>query len=446
MIVAVLILVAVGSLMQAARSFFPAEASHGATGTALAFGYLLLSAFFAGGLFANLRLPRLTGYIATGIVVGPGLLALVSDEMVHDLGPVKGVAVCLIALTAGGEFNFARMRPLLRSINAITLRAVFGTAVLCGAALFAMRRWLPFLDGLDTSQAIAACAVVAVAISAMSPAVVMGLFGELAPEGPVSKTILGVVVVADLAVIVLFALVSSVAKTFFGGSADIAATAIHVSWELFGSVLVGLVLGVIMVIFLRKVEGSRALFVVLVCVIASEIGGRVKLDPLIITLTVGVLIENVEHEEASKLIHEIEAASLPVYVVFFALAGAMLDLQVLRQVALPALAMVIVRALGMFVGARWGASSAGADPAVVRWSFVGLLPQAGLALAIALLLPKVFPSFGEQAAALVISVVGINEFVMPIILRAGIVRSGEDAASRGVVPSSRMVKSETAHA
>src|SRR5690606_36580567 len=141
----------------------------------LGFGYLLLSAFFPGKVFAAVRLPKLTGYIALGIIAGPGLLGLVSHDMVHDVGPVMGVAVCLIALTAGGEFNFGRMRPLLRSINAITLIAVFSTVILSTGALFAMRGWLPFLGELTTSQAPAASAVIAVAVSAMSPAVVMAL-------------------------------------------------------------------------------------------------------------------------------------------------------------------------------------------------------------------------------------------------------------------------------
>ncbi len=426
MIVVPLILVALGALMHAARSFFSAS-SHmdEVAGTSLAFGYLLLSAFFTGRLFARVKLPRLTGYIVTGIVVGPAVLGLVTEGMVHALAPVKGVAVCLIALTAGGELNFERMRPLFRVIRSVTLWAVIGSSILSGAALFLMRSWLPFLDGLDAAQAAGACAVMGVAVSAMSPAVVMALFAELKADGPVSRVILGVVVVADLVVILLFALVSSVAKTLFGGSVDVLNTALHVSWEILGSLVFGMLMGGILVLFLRKVAASRALFVLLLCVVASEVGGRIALDPLIITLTAGVVIENVEHEEASKLIHEIEGASLPVYVVFFALAGAMLDLAALLVVAIPAVVVVLVRTLAMFGGTRIGAARAGAEPIVVRYAFVGFLPQAGLALALALLLPKVFPSFGTAAAGLIVGIVGINELLMPLALRVGLIRAGE---------------------
>jgi Kef-type K+ transport system membrane component KefB len=259
----------------------------------------------------------------------------------------------------------------------------------------------------------------------MSPAVTMALFTEVGAEGPVSRTVLGVVVVADLLVVVLFAVVSSFAKSVMGGATDVAGTALHLSWELFGSLVVGALVGVVLSIYLRKVREGRALFVLLLCVVMSEVGGRVGLDPLLVALSAGLFIENVTEIEASELVHDIEAASLPVYVVFFGLAGAMLDLAIFAAVAVPALIVVLTRAAGMWFGARTGARWVGAPPDVQKWTFVGLLPQAGLALALALLIPEVFPDFGRAAAALIVGIVGINELVMPAVLRWGLVRIGE---------------------
>jgi Kef-type K+ transport system membrane component KefB len=176
---------------------------------------------------------------------------------------------------------------------------------------------------------------------------------------------------------------------------------------------------------LRKVQGGRALFVLLLCAIMSEVGGRLALDPLIVALSAGLFVENVTRTGASELVHDIESASLPVYVVFFALAGALLDLATLRSVAVPAVVLVFARALGMFLGARIAAKRSDAEPAVARWTFVGLLPQAGLALALALMIPKVFPSLGAGASALIVGIVGMNELVMPVVLRWGLIRAGE---------------------
>jgi Kef-type K+ transport system membrane component KefB len=427
MIGVALLLVILGALMQAARAFVPesADTPQPLLGTTLAFGFLLLFVLHAGKLFARLRLPRLTGYLAAGIVTGPAVLELVTRDMVATLAPVKGVAICLIAFAAGGELNVRRMKPLLRVIGAMTATTVIMTTAACGAVVFALRAWLPFMAELDALQAAAVSAVLGVAISAMSPAVAMALLSELEAEGPVSRTVLGVVVAADLAAITLFAILSSGAQAVLGGSADVLTTVKHLGWELFGSAGAGVIIGLLLSLYLRKTSGNRPLFVLLVCIVMSEIGSRLAFDPLLIALSAGFFMENVVEVETSKLVHEIEAASLPVYVVFFALAGASLRLNLLAVVAAPALSLIVTRALAIWASARLAAKWAGADANVQRWAFSGFLPQAGLALAIALLLPKVFPSFGAEAATLVIGIVGINELLMPIVMRWGRVRAGE---------------------
>ena len=115
----VVLLIVLGALMHAARAFVPQGAAPPLAGTTLAFGFLLLFVLHAGKIFARLRLPRLTGYLAAGIVAGPACLDLVTREMVNTLAPVKGVAICLIAFAAGGELNLRRMKPLLRVIGPV---------------------------------------------------------------------------------------------------------------------------------------------------------------------------------------------------------------------------------------------------------------------------------------------------------------------------------------
>src|SRR5947208_3495045 len=124
-------------LMHAARSFAPdTSVGGGAAGTALACGYLLLSAFLMGSLFKSLRLPRLTGYLVTGILTGPQLLNLVSAPMVSNLQVFNGVATALIALTAGVELDLVAMKPLMRSILWLTALAICGTIILFSLGVF----------------------------------------------------------------------------------------------------------------------------------------------------------------------------------------------------------------------------------------------------------------------------------------------------------------------
>jgi Kef-type K+ transport system membrane component KefB/mannitol/fructose-specific phosphotransferase system IIA component (Ntr-type) len=422
-----LILLALAGLMQATRSFAePGYAGPGAV--ALGLGFTLLAAFFAGGVFKSIGLPRLTGYIVAGIVSGPSMLALLSPAMVGDLRIFNGVAVALIALSAGTELELARMRPLLRTIGWLTLTAVIGTALLLGLTVYLARDLLPFLGALPPVQALAVSFTLGAAMAAQSPAVVVALRDETRADGPLVRTVLGVVVLADLVVIVLFALLSTLATATFGASADLGDTLATLTWELFGSIGVGAGVGLLLRLYLGAVEHGAALFVVTVAFVIAEVGQRVHLDPLLVALAAGVLVRNLTRM-GDTLHGLIETSSLPVYVVFFAITGAGIHLDVLTMVGLPAVILVAVRAAGLIGGARLGARLAGAPPVVRRWVGLGLLPQAGLALALALLFAKAFPVFGEQAAALLLGVVAINEIVAPVLYRYALVRSGEAGAA-----------------
>lgn len=418
-------------LMRAIRTF--AEASPSSIGVSVALGYLLLTGFFVGRIFASIGLPKLTGYLATGLAVGPAALGLVDGAMVESLTIVNGMAVALIALTAGLELEFGAMRPLFRTIRWITLVGILGTALLLALAVLALKEHLPFLASMGTAESLAVAAVLAVVMVAQSPAVVVALKNEMLADGPVSRTALGVVVIADLVVILLFALASSVAKSVLGSGSDLAATAGALVWELLGSLVVGAVLGYVLAFYMRRVRGGASLFVLTLVFIMAEVGRRLHFDPLLIALAAGIVVRNLT--AAGDKVHvTIEETSLPVYVLFFTVAGTSLHLDVLATVGIPAAVFVLVRGAGLLVGSRIGARIAGASPEVQKFAGFGLLPQAGLALALSMLFAKTFPEFGEAAGALTLSVVALNEILAPVAFRIALVRSGE-AGKRADAPS-----------
>jgi Kef-type K+ transport system membrane component KefB len=420
-----LLVVIFAGLMQAARSFAPdVTVGGGAAGTALACGYLLLSAFLMGSIFKSLHLPRLTGYLVTGVLVGPQLLNLVSAPMVSNLQIVNGVATALIALTAGVELDLETMKPLLRSISWLTAVAICGTILLIASAVFLLQNELPFLSHLPPLQVGALAVVLGVTMVAQSPAVVVALQSEMASAGPLTRTVLGVVVISDLLVITLFAIVSSVAKTFLGSKTDALHTAGALTWEILGSLAVGTCVGIIISIYLRFVTGRSALFVLGAAFLVAEVGQRIELDPMLVALATGVFIRNAT-AHGKRLQDEIEASSLPVYVVFFAVAGATVHIRDLAVVGLPAIVLVLTRAAG-FIGLGRVATTFARAPDVVRkYIGLGLMPQAGLALALALLFVKTFPQIGADAAALVLGGVAINEMLAPVLYRYALIQSGE---------------------
>jgi Kef-type K+ transport system membrane component KefB len=419
--IAILLLLGIGGLMHAVLSFSAVDRH----GVLLAFGFLLLSAYFAAKVVSRFGLPKLTGYLLAGIVAGPHVLALVPQDTLDHLKVVGGVAVCMIALTAGSELNFERVRPLARVLRRLTVFAVIGAMFALAAALYLFRPLLPWLAAMPANEAMVVCMLVGVALSAQSPAVVMALVSETRADGSLTRVILATVVVADLVVIVCYAIASTMVSAVIGGGADIVITVATAGWELFGSVAIGAGIGAIIGLFLLHVSRGASLFAVMICLIVAEIGQRIHLDPLIVMLAAGLWLENVSKADSSKLLGDIESASLPVFLVFFALAGAKIDLGMLYVSALPVLALAATRAASFYVGGRIATAIRDVDPLVKRYAWTGLVPQAGLALALALLIQKSFPTFGMDASVILFGVVGFNEMVAPVALRAVLVRSGD---------------------
>jgi Kef-type K+ transport system membrane component KefB len=299
-----------------------------------------------------------------------------------------------------------------------------GTALALGVTFLGLRSFLTFLDPLPVLQAAAVSLVLGVVTVAQSPAVVVALRSETRAEGMVMRTVLAVVVLADLLVIVLFALSSSLAKAALGSEGALGAAVATLAWKLLGSAGAGVVMGTLVATYLTKVKRGASLFVLTTCVVVAEVGGRLDLDPLLAALVAGMFIRNTTAAH-QRLGEAIGASALPVYALFFAVAGARIHLDLLSQLALPLVVLWTVRCLGL-VGGTWLAGRlAGAPVSVGRYAGWGLLPQAGLALALAVLFADLFPEFGEQAAALTMAMVAANELVGPILFRVALARSGE---------------------
>jgi Kef-type K+ transport system membrane component KefB len=418
-----LLLLAIGGLMQAGAQY--AGFATSAT-VQLAFGYLLLVAFLTGRIANKVGLPKLTGYIIAGIISGPSVLMLVTEDMTKSLTIVNGTATAIIALEAGAELQLSSVRKKLRTIRAVALCAVIGSMFVLAAAIYLLRPWLPFLSTLEPAQALAVAFVIGVALSASSPAVVMALLAEMRAAGPLSETLLATVVVSDLLVVVCFSVVSAIASSVIGGAVDLFSTARDVSWELFGSIAFGTVAGMLLGLFLRFVKEGGPLFALTVCAVVAEAGPRVHLDPLIVMLAAGVWVRNFSRAQIATLLNGFERAQLPVFLVFFALAGAKLHVHTLVVSAIPVFVLAASRGAMRFVGTSVAMRISDPPPLVRKHLWVGLMPQAGLSLALALVVEKTYAtSFGPDAAVIMFGVVGLNELLSPVLLRQALIKSGE---------------------
>jgi len=215
-----LVLGMITAVAYAARSFVRSGETITGSGAALAFGFLLIAAIQVGRLAEGFRSPQLTGYLLCGLVFGPEVLRIVSRPMLDDLALVKGTAVGLIALLAGCELNFRRLRPKLRAITALSLGSMLASAVLLTALFFLIVSVLPATASFAPLERFGIALICANILAAFSPAVVIGLISETNARGPLSEITMSIVVLADLAIVVTFALTSSFVRRLFAPHAS----------------------------------------------------------------------------------------------------------------------------------------------------------------------------------------------------------------------------------
>jgi Kef-type K+ transport system membrane component KefB len=396
--------------------------------TTVAVGFMLMAAFVGGKLAVHIKLPRITGYLLVGLMVGPFVSGLLTQEMLIATKAIEGIAVALIALTAGGELRIEWVRQQARRLALITFTGILVVATTVFTVVMLTRSILPFMHDKSLLQSgIIALAFGTIAV-ASSPVVTIAVIAENQAEGPLTRTILGVTILKDLCVIVLFAVLLAIAKDLLGGG-DKTSLGLTLLRELGGSVVVGLVFGIGISLFLRYLRRDTPVFILAICFAIWQVATAFHLESLLIALTAGFWVENVSRVKGEDLIKGIERLSLPIYALFFAAAGAKVNLQALAQLWPFALLLAGTRAISIWVGTYLGAHLAAVEPAVKRYGWLGLISQAGVTLALATIVARTFPTWGLEIQPVIIAMIAIHELLGPIGFQFALKRAGEVGAA-----------------
>ncbi len=394
----------------------------------LSFGFLVVAADTVGKLGASVGLPTIVGYLATGVLFGPSVLGTLSADAATQLAPVSSLAIALIAFLAGAELRWSELRERGILILKILFTEMSFTLIAITAVMFALREYVPFLTGMDSATVVALSLMFASLSVVHSPAVTMALLTETKAKGPVARTTLGVVLVSDVAVIVLFsgvlALVRAMAPETASSSDQVSVTGLL--WEVGGAVIIGSIIGAGVALYLRFVRRELFLFAILVAFFGDEIARLSHVEALLTMLTAGFVAENVsEHTLGEALRTAMERSAAPVFVVFFALAGASLNIASLASLWLLVIPIVLVRFLalwsGSVIGARWGKSS----EVEKKYVWLGLVSQAGVAIGLATIVSNVFPGRGGEMSTLFLATLAVNQTLGPIFFRYALSKSGE---------------------
>ncbi len=391
----------------------------------MAFGFLILGAYSVGELATTVRLPKIVGYLVAGLAVGPAALNFVSTPVMEQLAPVSQLAIALIAFLAGAELQLKEVLErgtlLLKIMTAELGMSFVGIVV----TLVSLHNFLPVLQGAPLTEVLAFSILFASVAIIHSPAVTMALLSESGAKGVVARTTLGVVLVADVAVVLTFsgalALVRVLVPPSGGGGLGVLA----VIWEIGGAVLVGAVLGGVVALYLRFIRRELFIFAILVAFFGSEIARLLHVETLLTLLMAGFVAENAGGGGGEPLRHAMERAGEPIFVVFFALAGAQIVPSAVLQLWPLVIPLVLVRIAGIWVGTKLGAKWAKAEPAAAQYMWMGLISQAGVAIGLASVMASVYPERGEELKTLFLATLTVNQTLGPIMFRIALLRSGE---------------------
>jgi Kef-type K+ transport system membrane component KefB len=417
------LLVGFGALLFVVTRQVPEQ--HGALWTTTAVGFLLLAGTLTSELLEPLGLPHLTGYLLAGVLAGPYLLRLIDEHTVKSLSPVNQLSLSMIALAGGAELDLDSMRRGAKSLAWATLLQCLLVLVLVTGAFYAAGPLLPFTRGLAPSAFFGAALLWGAVAVTRSPSATLGILSQTRASGPLANFTLGFVMTSDVVVVVLVATALGIARPLIDPAASFAAQAfITLGHELFGSVALGTTLGLVIAAYLKLVNRQMLVVVLVLGFGASTLLDYLHFDALLTFMVAGFIVRNMS-KQGKKLIDHIEQTGSVVYVVFFATAGADLDVPLVRQLWPVALLMGGSRGVITWAAARISARLAKDPPALRSWSWSGLISQAGLALGLSVVVAREFPSFGPGFRALAVATIALNEMIGPVIFKMALDRAGE---------------------
>jgi Kef-type K+ transport system membrane component KefB len=394
----------------------------------LALGLLTVAAYLAGTIVQRFRISRIIGFLIAGFVAGPAWLGLVRGDELAVLTAIATGALALIAFAVGGELTLDALRGARRTVilrltaGAIAVPFIAVTLVaLTVSAWFPLTAHQPFEDALTVALALGALATVA------SPVITWSVITETGASGPMSRTVRDVTIVQDVAAVAVFIVVLALARPLASHGAVTPGIALRALLVLGGSLIAGAALGYAAAHYLRAIQGHLEWVLLVFAFIVAQALRLAGLDPVLVALAAGFTLRNAPAGgmTGARVRAELARCAVPVYVVFFALAGSNLRLAALSEIWPWALLFVGLRAMGLWAGLRWAGRHGTIGSDLVNYGWLGLISQGGLAITLAAILRRAFPEWNVSLEALVVAMIGVHQLVGPICFHWALRRAGE---------------------
>ena len=402
------------------------------------FAIVAVAANQIAGFFQKAKLPFITGVLVIGLFAGPFIFKLLPKGSGHSLQFINDISLAFIAFAAAAELYVKELRSRFKSIKWMTFGQLVVTFVFSSVAIFFLADQINFMRDMDNANKIAVAILMATIFVARSPASAIAVINEMRAKGPFVQTAMGVTVVKDFLVILLFAICLSVSTAMVSGDPFSLNFMLILLLELavsFGlgwvvSKLLVLVLGIRMnqhiktVLILAIGYGVYALYYYVKHVTLDEFGKEFHLEPLLICIIGSFFVTN-RSKYRYEFLKILEEVGPLIYVAFFTLTGATVSLDLLPKVIGVALILFTLRLVTMILGSLVGGTLGGDTGLFRRIGWMPYVTQAGVGLGLATIVANSFPAWGNEFATIVIAVIVLNQFVGPPLFKWSINMVGE---------------------
>ncbi|WP_111708568.1 cation:proton antiporter domain-containing protein [Lutibacter citreus] len=381
-------------------------------------------------VFQKIKFPLITGLIITGIIAGSSVLNFINKEALENLNFLNEIALSIIAFSAGSELYLNDLRSRIKSIKWMTIGQLIITFVMSSAVIYYVAEQIPFMANLPSAHKFGISILFGTIFVARSPSSAIAVINEMRANGPFTKTVMGVTVLKDVLVIILFAVCLSVSKALINNEPTNILFFIILFFELIASFALGYIVGKILQLpFLTKMDKQlKGIAIVLIGYSVYLFAHLIKvksmeffhhdfvLEPLLICIIGSFVLTNYSKHriEFSEVLENISPI---IYIIFFTLTGASLSVQTLMSVFGIAVALFFLRLITMFFGGIFGVLAAKDNK---KYTFVAWMPyltQAGVALGLATLISNEFPDWGHKFQTIVIAIIVINQLVGPPLFK-----------------------------
>ena len=361
------------------------------------------------------HLPNVTGYLIAGLLIGPYVLNVFPSDSLESVSLISTVALGFIAFSIGNEFRFSHLKHIGKNAIIICLCQALLAVLLVDVTLL--------LAGFDTPL----CLVLGAIATATAPAATLMVVRQYKAKGPITSTLLPVVAIDDAVGLIVFAVSLAIAQSLASGEAvTVMNTVVEPLLEIVLSLLVGAVIGVLISVAMKffKSRANRLCICIAAVFLGVALAEQFHLSSLLLCMCIGAGFVNT-NKHAESILEGTDRWTPPLFMIFFVISGAELDLAVLPTVGLLGVLYLIARSLGKYFGTFFGAMTVGADKNIRKYLGAALLPQAGVAIGMAQIVMNELPAYGSQVRAVILTATLIYELVGPMITKIVLTKAGE---------------------